>query len=242
MITVVLPTFAEADALRTLLPALLSALDGASMEAEVLVVDDASPDGTADAAEALLGARGRVLRRRGRPGLSRAALEGIRAAKGDIVVLMDADGEHPPALVPSLVRPLLDPASWPCQGRADVAVASRFAPGGGIEGRSALRRALSRAGAWLARGAARRGGADLRDPLSGFLAFRRSVVEGVPLGTLGFKIGLEVLSRGRYQGVVEVPYVHLERSKGRSKFGLAAVFAFFLQILLLRFSRRAESA
>ncbi len=231
MITVVLPTYEEAENLRRLLPELLAALDLASIEAEVVVVDDASTDGSAEVAEGLLGARGRVVRRTGRPGLARAAIDGIRNARGDVLVLMDADLEHPVDLVVPLARTVLD-------GRAEVAVGSRFAPGGGIAGRSAWRRACSRVGAWLARGPAR----GILDPLSGLLAFRRSVVEGVSLGTRGFKIGLEVLARGRYAMAVEIPYVHGQRVAGRSKFGVRASLAFLLQIASLRFARRTESA
>lgn len=231
MITVILPTYEEAENLGRLLPELLSALDHATIESEVLVVDDASTDGSAEVAERLLGPRGRVIRRTGRPGLARAALEGIRAARGDVIVLMDADLEHPVDRVVPLARAVLD-------AQADVAVGSRFAPGGGILGRSAWRRACSHLGAWLARGPAR----GVLDPLSGLLAFRRSVVEGVDLGTRGFKIGLEVLARGRYGKAVEIPYVHGTRISGLSKFGVRASLAFLVQLATLRFARRTESA
>lgn len=230
MITVVLPTYEEGENVGLVLPALLAEIERLGREFEVLVVDDSPCNITAEVAASLLGPRGRVLRRGGRPGLSRALVHGIDEARGDVLLLMDADMEHPPEVAPLLLRPVIE-------GTADVAIGSRLAPGGGMEGRSRLRRAFTRIGARLARRVAR----NVHDPLTGFIALRRSVLEGVRLGTLGFKLGLEILARGRYRTVVEVPYVHRSRNSGASKFGLRAASAFVLQLVLLWLRPRPKS-
>jgi dolichol-phosphate mannosyltransferase len=205
-VSVVIPTRNEAPNLRALLPRLLEAFRGAGLSGEVVVADDGSPDGTADAAEALLGAGGRVLRRTGTPGLAPAVIEGLAAAGGRILCVMDADLSHPPELVPALVRAVRE--------GADLAVASRYVPGGGVEGWPWRRRWMSRAACWLARPLT-----PVRDATSGFFCLRRSVIEGVPLTASGFKIGLEVFVKGRHARLVEVPYVFRDRTEGTSKLG-----------------------
>ncbi len=226
MISVVLPTYNEADNVPIVLARLSDALRG--REFEVVVVDDASPDGTATVAERAaenLGIRAVVIRRPGKLGLSSAIMHGIMHARGDVVVVMDADLQHPPEKVPELVEAIFE--------GADIAVASRYVPGGRVEGWPLYRRLVSRGAVVLSRlliDKAR----PVRDPVSGFFALRKDVVRGVDIRPSGsYKVLLDILAKGRYKRVVEVPYVFGHRYRGRSKLGVGTILGFVLQVLKL---------
>lgn len=196
-VSVILPTIDEATALRLLLPELRRVLPEGS---ELLVVDDASTDGTPEVAEAL-GAR--VVRRRGPPDLSSAVVEGLREAAHDVCVVMDADLSHPVAIVPQLVAAI--------DHGAPMAIGSRHAPGGSIRGWGWRRHLASSVGTALARPLTA-----VSDPMSGVFAIRRSAVGIQGLDPIGFKIALELLVR-RGLTPVEVPFAFHDRRHGRSK-------------------------
>jgi dolichol-phosphate mannosyltransferase len=175
-------------------------------------VDDDSRDGSAETA-ASLGAQYPVqfLVRKGERGLATAALEGIRRARGELVVVMDADLQHPPELVPALISAL--------ERGADMAVASRCVPGGGSDGWSLSRRIVSRGAmaiAHIALPSTRR----VRDITSGFFAIRQEAARGITMDPLGYKIMLEILVRGKVRTVAEVPFRFKEREAGESKLRL----------------------
>jgi dolichol-phosphate mannosyltransferase len=213
-ISVVLPTYNEATNLPRLVPRLASVLDGAGIEFEVIVVDDDSPDGTWALAGDLArdDPRLRVVRRRGERGLATAVLAGWKAARGEILGVMDADLQYPPEGLPDLVAALVE-------DRADVVVASRYAPGARV-GAWALRRDIvSRGAIRLAKLALPRALRRVSDPNSGYFLIRRRVIEHVDLRPIGFKILIEVLARGHWQRLVEVPCAYQGRRDGRSKLG-----------------------
>lgn len=199
-----MPTYQERANVATAVKTASAALAG--IPHEIVVVDDASPDGTADVAEGLAaeGVPVRVVRREGERGLARAVIAGFRATRGEIIVCMDADGSHPADLLPALVRQVED--------GADLALASRYAPGGRVEGWPWRRRAVSRAATRLAAHLTQ-----VQDPMSGYFATRRGVIDGVELDPRGFKIGLDLLVRAKPARVVEVPFVFRDRERGRSK-------------------------
>lgn len=205
-ISVVLPTLREAPALRVVGPVLLDVLRPFS--AEVLVVDDDSRDGT-EGVVAELAEHGpiRLLVRRGKRGLASAVLDGVAATTGRIVVVMDADGSHPPALLPALVAPVRD-------GAAELVLASRHVPGGDPGDMVRWRRWISDAAGALARPLT-----GVRDPMSGYFAVRRDVLLRGPLRPLGYKIALEILVKSRPRPVREVPFRFGDRVAGESKLG-----------------------
>jgi glycosyltransferase involved in cell wall biosynthesis len=204
--TVVLPTYNERASLSALHPRLSEALR--SPPGEVLVVDDSSPDGTAELVEEFQRAGPfRVLRRATRMGLASAVIEGIAHARTDVIAVMDADGSHPPESIPNLVGPVLT-------GRAQFVLASRHLPGASSDGLSGSRRVISRGAQILARPLTR-----VTDPMSGFFAFDRRVLAGASLSPVGYKIALEILVRCRPRPVVEIPYVFAPRLAGESKLG-----------------------
>ncbi|MCY3852066.1 MAG: glycosyltransferase family 2 protein [Gammaproteobacteria bacterium] len=209
-VSIVVPTLREAENLPALARRIEAALSGRGLEWELVLVDDDSRDGI----EAVAGELARCLpvrldvRRDSPRDLSRSVLRGIEISRFDRIVVMDADLSHPPARIPDLVQAL--------DGECDMAVGSRYAPGGRIGRGWGLRRFLNSYGATLLA----RPLADCADPLSGFFALdRRSLPDLGELRPIGYKIGLEIMVRGRLR-VAEVPIEFADRSRGSSKMDL----------------------
>ena len=214
--SVVVPTYNEAGSLPILIDRLAAALRG--REWELVVVDDGSPDGTADVAEKIGATQPvRVVRRAGKLGLASAVVAGFAAARGDTLVVMDADLSHPPEVVPQLLDALA--------GGADMSIGSRYVKGGGAMDWPMSRRVVSRIACLMGNVLV-----PVRDSTSGFFALRRAVLDGVKLNPIGFKIGFEVMARGRYTKVVEVPYVFRDRELGKSKFGRREIGQYLIQL------------
>lgn len=216
-VTVVVPTYNEADNL----PELVKRICGALPEVEVLVIDDASKDGTADVARRL-GATWpvRVIERHDERGLSTAVLRGFQEAKTELCVVMDADLSHPPEAIPAIVKAVRE--------GADVAVGSRYVRGGDIENWPLLRRLTSWAGTLLARPLT-----PVRDPMAGYFALRRGLIDGVALKPKGFKILLEILARTGTRKIAEIPIRFEDRAAGASKFSSKERKEFLQQVRTL---------
>lgn len=176
-------------------------------------MDDASPDGTATRAREL----GLRVVERGERGLATAVMRGLAEARTEICVVMDADLSHPPEAIPALIRAV--------EAGAEIAVGSRYAPGGEIDRWPLLRRMTSRAGTMLARPLTR-----CRDPLAGFFCLRRGLLRGVRLQPRGFKILLEILVRSGARRIAEIPIRFEDRGTGASKFGRVERRAFLRQL------------
>jgi dolichol-phosphate mannosyltransferase len=217
-VSIIVPTLEEAANLPLLVPRIAAALRARPYE--VLVVDDDSRDGTADVCDELAKRYPVSLHVRGRSadGLGGAVLAGFALARGDVLVVMDADLQHPPEALPALLAPLES-------GDADFVLGSRHAPGGTVAGRwGLLRRLNSRAATLLARPFA---GRACTDPMSGFFALRRDLLdEAERLTPLGYKIGLELMCKCRARRVREVPIHFGARARGRSKLTLAQQFKY----------------
>jgi dolichol-phosphate mannosyltransferase len=229
MFSLVVPTYNEAKNLPVLVLRVVTVLERMDIPFEIIVVDDDSPDGTWRVAEELAveEPRLRVMRRRGQRGLASAVVLGWRHAKGRLLGVIDADLQHPPETLEELVKVVAD-------GKADVAIASRHRHGAGIsENWSPIRRMVSAGASLMAfltlPSTLRR----VSDPMSGFFALRREVVEGIELSPTGYKILLEVLGRGRVQSVVEVPFVFAERLEGQSKLGARQYVEYVVHLLRL---------
>jgi dolichol-phosphate mannosyltransferase len=209
---VVVPTFNEAESIESLVRAVRDRLPA---ERHVLVVDDASPDGTGEIADRLGRELGdvSVLHRPGKLGLGPAYVAGFKEALAGgaaLAVQMDADFSHDPEELPLL----LDAAS-----RADMAVGSRYVPGGQIFDWGRGRRAISRAGSAYARWVL---GLRVRDMTSGFKCWRREALEGIDLdsiGSEGYAFQVEMTYRAVRAGfdVREVPITFRDRRVGQSK-------------------------
>lgn len=217
-VTVVLPTYNEADNIREMVAALLS-LDVPSLH--VLIVDDQSPDGTGTIADHLRAEHPdcvHVLHRTGERGLGRAYVDGFRRALdmgSDFVVQMDADFSHSPDYVPVLLSHM---GAW------DVVIGSRYVPGGGLDRRwSWGRRLLS----WWANAGYSRIilGLRVRDATAGFKCWRREVLEAIELGAVQsggyvFQVEMAYLCQRLGYRILEVPIYFAERRVGQSKMAL----------------------
>ena len=213
-LSIVVPTYMEAENIPMLVEEVENALKDVSFE--LIIVDDNSPDGTATLAERLNGKYGniKVLRRPGKLGLGSAVLEGFREAKSDVLAVMDADLQHPPELLPQMYRKI-------CEGYSLV-VASRYVDGGGVEGWSFFRRLISWGAVKLAHLFLPRT-SRIKDPISGYFMLNRSVVDNVKLNPIGYKVLLEILVKGKYNSIIEIPYSFKPRCKGESKLKLKEV-------------------
>jgi dolichol-phosphate mannosyltransferase len=220
-VSVVLPTLNEAGNISLLFERLVKALGNGF---EAVLVDDGSTDGTVEEARQAarrLGFKLNVIERGRRLGLSSAVVEGIKAASHDVVVVMDADLQHPPEVVPLLVEAV--------KAGYAVAVASRYVEGGRVVDWPLIRRVISRGATLLAhlllpptRG--------VRDPMSGFFAVRRSLLINCLRARGEYKVLLDVLTCVGGP-VKEVPYVFGQRARGVSKLGTHQVLDYVKQVV-----------
>jgi dolichol-phosphate mannosyltransferase len=227
---VVLPTYNEADNLVGISAAILAALPGATL----LVVDDGSPDGTGDLADALASAdpRVRVCHRGAKQGLGRAYLEGFRVALAggaSAVVQMDADWSHDPAVLPGLLGPVF-------ANEADLVIGSRYIEGGGVVDWGIGRRFVSRAGSLFARTVLSLSPHDLT---GGFKAWRASTLAAIPFDGVhagGYVFQIEMTYRASRAGarVREVPIVFRDRRAGQSKMSRRIIVEALLVVVQLR--------
>jgi len=205
-LSLIAPTYNERENVGPLVERVHRALSSYSYE--LVIVDDNSPDGTAEVARKL--ARDypvKVVVRMNERGLASAVVAGFREATGRVLGVIDADLQHPPEAIPGLLEAV--------RAGADVAIGSRYVPGGGIEGWSLSRRMISHGARMIAR-LALSSLWRIHDPLSGFFLFRKEVIDGVELTPTGYKILLEVMVRGQPASVAEVPYTFYERERGES--------------------------
>lgn len=232
----VLPTYNEAANIESLVAAAQAKLPSS---AQVLIVDDSSPDGSGEIAERIAaeGEGIEVVHRPRKQGLGPAYVAGFRralAGGAGLVLAMDADFSHDPAYLPRLLEA--------AEG-ADLVLGSRYVSGGGVSEWSAPRRAISRAGNAYARLVL---GVGVRDLTGGFKCFRREVLEAIDLdsvGSRGYAFQVETTYRAIRRGfrVAEVPIVFRERRAGRSKMGGPIVVEAAWRVPMLRLRRTIES-
>lgn len=208
MISIILPTYNEADNIKLIVPKISKLFTDKDIKGEIVVVDDNSPDGTADVARTLSQKYPvRVYVRKNERGLATAVMKGFELARGEICLIMDADLSHPVDKIPEMINPIV-------QGNCDATVGSRYIAGGGCENWSSIRRIVSKGSGILALGLT-----NLSDPTSGFMAIKKSVLEGIKLDPIGWKIVLEVIvkTNSRFK---EIPIVFADRQFGKSKLDL----------------------
>lgn len=231
MITIIVPTYNERETAIQFLDSALSALAKAQIEANIIVVDDNSPDGTATLVEEYCKTHANVslLVRSGKLGLASACIEGFSLTDSEILGVMDSDLSHSPKSLPYLLNPII-------YNMCDITVGSRYIPGGRVIHWPLRRYITSRIAGWLGSMLT-----TIKDPSSGYFFFKRQVIEGVHLNPVGFKICLEVLVKGTYQSIKEVPYTFSDRSAGKSKMGLKEVKGYLIHLFrLYKYKRTAN--
>jgi dolichol-phosphate mannosyltransferase len=209
-LALVIPTLCEAGNIGPLLDQVRAVLDPAQMDYEIIVVDDDSNDGTGDVVSAIAqdDPRVRLIVRKGERGLSGAVLDGWRHTDADVLGVMDADLQHPPELLPELFAAI-------GEGR-DLAIGSRYTPGGELGEWNPLRKLLSAAAVWATWPLQRRR-VRAKDPMSGYFMVRRASVQHLDFQRTGFKLLLEILVRARLGSMKEVPFAFGRRFRGASK-------------------------
>jgi len=220
--SIVVPTLNETENIDLLLTRLFS-LELSPDSFEVIIVDDASTDGTPEKVRAWIDRSNvRLVDRKEKPDLTASVLAGVAIATSDVIVVMDADLSHPPDRLLALVTPLLD-------GNYDVAIGSRYISGGSTENWSLHRQWLSHIGSFLARPIC-----DVSDATSGFIAFRRDLAKTIPDDARGYKFLLELLMAGHGKlRVIEVPICFRNRIHGMSKLSFFHKWAYMQRLIAL---------
>lgn len=220
LLSVIIPTYNEAQNITRMLDIVSSSLDPKS-SAEIIVIDDDSPDGTGRIAEEYAKkartngwCEVRVINRKDQKGLSSAILAGIRASTGESVVVMDSDFSHPPETIAKMIDELK-------KTDCDIVVASRYVKGGSITGWPFKRKLISKGATKIAQ---RSLGIKINDPMSGFFAFRRHIIRNINFDAIGFKILLEILVKAKGAKVREIPYNFTDRRSGTSKLNGSVIF------------------
>lgn len=221
-VSILLPTYNESQNIIDLLESITAHLPQ-DRPAEIIVIDDDSPDGTGRlVSDYIKGAKKithhtiDIIHRKAKRGLSSAILHGISKARGDTIVVMDSDFSHPPDIIPEMIESLERP-------HCDIVVASRYVAGGSIANWPLKRRLVSK----IATKIAKRGlGVEQNDPMSGFFAFKKYLLDGLKFDGMGYKMLLELLVKTRGASVREIPYTFTDRRLGSSKLGPGTMLDF----------------
>ncbi len=205
LVSLVIPTLNERDALKFLFAELNSVLPQlVGYKFEIIIVDDGSVDSTPELLGKLKTQLTVKLIRRNEKGLATAVVTGFKEAQGDVIGVMDADLSHPPELIAKLLDALKT---------SDMAIGSRHRAGGRVEEWPMIRRLFSKFATILARPLAK----GVADPLSGFFFLKKSTLKNADLKPLGYKILLEILVKCAPLKAIEIPYIFRNRSVGKSK-------------------------
>jgi dolichol-phosphate mannosyltransferase len=256
-LSVIIPTYNEYENILQLVEIIKDKLpDG--LFTEIIIVDDNSPDGTGrliasyienaltklcsgiqqtheNSSNLAINTREsivRLVRRENKSGLISAILQGIKSSTGKYILVMDADFSHPPETVPLLINELLrDPNS--------IVVASRYIRGGSVRGWPYKRLLLSRLAAKIAIHGLKL--CNVRDPISGFFAFPRHIIENIRFDTYGYKLLLEILVKAQGVRVKEIPYTFIDRKSGESKLDNRVMLDYVKAVwYLYRYGRKSK--
>ncbi len=252
-LSVIIPTYNESENILHLIKSIknniYSSISMHDLSTEVIVVDDNSPDGTADLVESYAKSiinysndeensrfnfNIKIVRRDSKRGLASAILDGLKNAEGKNIVVMDADLSHPSELIPIMLDELIN-------DRCDLVIASRYVNGGSTVNWSIKRKIISRVANLMARKIL---GLSVMDAVSGFFACKRYILDGIEFNTKGYKILLEILVKTDTKGirVKEIPYIFINRSKGESKLDSKVVIEYLKSLwMLYRYGRKRNN-
>jgi len=236
-ISIIIPTYNESQNIISILKSIGSNLPK-NLHTEAIVVDDNSPDGTGKLVEDYLKNIKKIadytieiIHRKAKDGLGSAILKGIQQAKGDTIVVMDCDFSHPPQIIPKLIESIK-------KYQYDIAVASRYIKGGKIQGWSLKRKTMSKFATLIAKKGL---GIDIKDPMSGFFAFKRNIIKGLNIDAIGYKVLLEILVKTKDVTIKEIPYTFQDREFGSSKLGIKTILDYYRSVWkLYRYGKPLE--
>ena len=236
-ISIIIPTYNESQNIVKILKSIKENLP-TNIISQTIVVDDNSPDGTGKIVEEYLKDFKKIadhtieiIHRKAKDGLGSAILKGIQQASGDTIVVMDCDFSHPPQIIPKLIESIK-------KYQYDIAVASRYIKGGKIKGWSIKRKIMSKFATLIAKKGL---GIDAKDPMSGFFAFKKNILNGLNIDAIGYKILLEILVKTKNVTIKEIPYTFQDREFGSSKLSIKTILDYFKSVLkLYRYGKSLE--
>jgi dolichol-phosphate mannosyltransferase len=266
-VSIIVPTYNESHNIIGLLESIESSIPR-SLLSEVVVVDDNSPDKTGDMAETYSEGTGKrntnqatkvrqpnvanieldannilnssncdlkVIHRPEKKGLVSAILEGVRSSKGQIILVMDADFSHSPSLIPKMLHEIIN-------SDVDIVVASRYIEGGRIRGWPLKRRLISKGAVKIAQYGLPIN-KEIKDPMSGFFALKRHVLDNIKIDSAGYKILLEILVKANTARVKEIPYTFTNRTLGKSKLDNTVVWDYIKALYhLYRYGQKSGNS
>lgn len=226
MLSLIIPTYNEKKNIPALLERLYQTFEENNIEAEIIIVDDNSPDGTSDLVLNLKKKynRLRLIKREGKLGLSSAVLTGFKKAKGNIQGVMDADLSHPPESVANLFSAINETITEKNK-TPDFVIGSRYIKGGKIVGWKTYRKFVSKIATLLARPFTK-----VKDPMSGFFLIKKEYISNQEFNSKGFKICLELLVKSNWKIVKEVPITFKDRTSGKSKASIKEYYLYLYNL------------
>lgn len=238
-VSIIIPTYNESENIIQVLKSIGEHIPK-DIAIEAIVVDDNSPDGTGKIIEDYIndaqnktGYTIGVIHRKTKSGLSSAILDGIQHSSGETVVVMDSDFSHPPKIIPQLIEEIKT-------SKYDIAIASRYTKGGEVSGWSTKRKLISKGATGIAKAGL---GVNESDPMSGFFAFNRNILEGIKLDAIGYKMLLEILVKTNDVKVKEIPYTFTDRTRGSSKLDSSTMFDYVKSVWkLYRYGHTEKSS
>ncbi len=229
MISIIIPCYNEKENIGLLIKTINEVLQENKIEGEIIIVDDDSPDGTGEFAIGLKKDYHNlnVIIRKDEMGFSSAVIRGFEEAKGEILLVMDGDFSHPPETIPELIEPIEN-------GDCELVLGSRYIKGGGVKNWPVKRKIISKGATLLAKIVT-----SVKDPMSGFFALKKDVIEGCELNPKSNKIGLEIVARGNYNDIIEVPYIFQDREQGESKLDRQVMWNYMSQLPTILFAKNS---
>jgi dolichol-phosphate mannosyltransferase len=216
-ISIVIPTYKEKENILPLVERIHNSL--LKYNYEIVIIDDSSADGSEELVAGLADKYPvKIIVRKDKRGLSSAVVEGITSTESDFVIVMDADLQHPPEVLPDIVKALES---------HDFVMASRYIKGGSPGEWKLSRKIVSKGATLLALPIVPK----VKDRMSGFFGFKRSAVDTTSLSSTGWKIGLEILVRSKFKSVTEVPYTFVPRARGESKLSRCIMGEYIKQLI-----------
>ncbi|MFH1328821.1 MAG: polyprenol monophosphomannose synthase [Candidatus Bathyarchaeota archaeon] len=219
-LSIIIPTYNEAENIPQLFHRIQTSLK--KIDHEIIVVDDSSQDGTPHIAEK----RGaKVLERPAKRGIITAFQEGFKISTGEVIGLLDADLQHPPERLSYMLHMI--------EKGSDLVIASRYVSGGGVEKWGLKRRLISRVAILLSHFLLSKT-RKVKDVTSGYFMARREVIESISFSAHGWKVLPEILVKGRYRKICELPFTFKGREKGESKLEQSIMKQYWSQLTSLR--------
>lgn len=246
-LSIIVPTYNESENIIRLIETIHKNIPE-YMSCEIIIVDDNSPDGTGKIVNDYMNKTNdikhaneeqknfrslvKVIHRENKTGLISAILEGIKSSNGENILIMDADFSHPPEIIPSMIKELA------IDSDCDIVIASRYVEGGSVTGWPFKRRFISKGATKIAQYSL---GIGIKDPMSGFFAFRRHIIKSINFDAIGYKILLEILVKTQGARVKEIPYNFTDRKFGASKLGASVIFDYIKSVWkLYRYGKSAK--